>query len=678
MKVTTPNGFDQLGACTQTSISFTHTANFNTFDIAYSLDKGVTWVALATSYVQTGTTGSFNWTLPNISSTKALVRVNPYGNPEYGDISDTTFAIKPAVTLIQPNFGGLMQVGTVYPIKWTSDGISNLYDIAFSTAGNTGPWTNIAIGYNTATNTYNWTVPNIASTNCYIRVRDNTAACKEDISNVPFTISTSSSPITVVTSNGGDTLKGCQNYTITWTESGAPLGNYKIDLSPDGGITWSSVVSNYATTGGIYNWVAPNINTDQALIRVGSASVSTIYDVSNAAFVIQARTVKALPDTIICSGAPVNLRAAGGIGNGVFVWSPSTNVSNINIANPIATPTVTTNYVVSSSNGTCSITDTATIIVQSTPVFSISADATDACGSQLVTFTANVIGGGTNPIFQWKKNNQNVGSNLSTLLLNNINDKDTITCTLQFNPSCFATITSNALIINVTAKPNLGADTTINLTSTTGTVNLNSLFNTTGLAYAVWNTSNTSAAGPGIYRLIVCKLSGCSCPDSDTAYVFVNAFAGRVAQVCAKGSVAMVSNINGINYQWQVNTGSGFVNLTNNMHYANVQSKTLNIIDVQTNYYGYEYRCIINGSLISDVSTLKITALWTGAANKDWENPGNWGCGTVPDANTDVYIYNGKVNYPEISCNRICRSVYATVGTSLKVNDGKIFYIKGQ
>jgi hypothetical protein len=604
--------------------------------------------------------------------------VNPYGNPEYGDISDTTFTIKPAVTLIQPNFGGLLQVGTSYPIKWASDGISNLYDLAYSTAGNAGPWTNIVIGYNTATNTYNWTVPNTASTNCYIRVRDNTASCKEDISNLPFSISSSSSPITVVASNGGDTLKGCQNYNITWTESASPLGNYKIDLSPDGGITWNNIVTNYATTSGIYNWVAPNINTDQALLRVASSSVSTIYDVSNAAFVIQARTVKALPDTIICSGTPVSLRATGGTGSGVYFWSPSTNLSNINIANPVATPVVSTNYVVTSANGACTITDTATIIVQSTPVFTISTDATDACGSQLVTFTANVIGGGTNPIFQWKKNSQNIGSNLSTLLLNNINDKDTITCTLQFNPSCFATITSNALIINVTAKPNIGADTTINLNSVTGTVNLNTIFNTNGLAYAVWNTSNTTTAGPGIYRLIVCKLSGCSCPDSDTAYVFVNAFAGRVAQVCAKGSVDIVSNISGTSYQWQVNTGNGFVNLVNNMHYANVQGKTLIIVDVQTNYYGYEYRCVINGANTSDVNTLKITALWTGAANKDWENPGNWGCGTVPDANTDVYIYNGKVNYPEISCNRICRSVYATVGTSLKVNDGKIFYIKGQ
>jgi hypothetical protein len=678
VKITTPNGFDQLGACTQTSISFTHTTNFTSFDIAYSLDKGASWIAIVFSLTATGTTGSYNWTLPNIASTQALVRVNPAGTIAYADLSDTTFTIKPAVTLIQPNFGGLLQVGTTYPIKWSSDGISNLYDLAYSTTGNAGPWTNIVIGYNTATNTYNWTVPNIVSTNCYIRVRDNAASCKEDISNLPFTISASSSPITILTSNGGDTLKGCQNYTITWTENGAPLGSYKIDLSPDGGITWTNIVSNHVTTGGTYNWVVPNINTDQALIRVASSSVSTIYDVSDAAFVIQSRSVKASPDTIICSGAAVNLRATGGTGSGVYTWSPSNNLSNINIANPVATPVVSTNYVVTSANGTCIITDTASIIVQSAPVFTISSDAIETCGSQLVSFTANVTGGGANPIYQWKRNSQNVGSNTRVFSINNLNDKDTISCILSFNPSCFAPLKSNSIVIGVTAKPNLGNDTVITVATQTTTVNLNSLYNTTGLAYVVWNTTNPAAAAPGIYRLIVCKLSGCTCPDSDTAFVYINAVsAGREARACAKGSSIMTSSINGLTYQWQVNKGAGFVNLLNDMHHSNVTGTQLNLVDMPSAFYGYQYRCLVNGSLLSDVYTLKITALWTGFANTDWENPANWGCGSVPDENTDVYIYNGKPNYPEINCNRICRSVNATQGTSLKVTDGKIFYIKG-
>ena len=674
VKILTPNGLDQLGACTQTSISFTHTTDYSYFDIGYTLDNGLTWSTITTSLYASGTTGSYNWTIPNVASTKAKIRIYPSGSVNYADLSDSTFSIRPAVTLIQPNFGGLLQVGTTYPIKWTSDGISNLYDLAYSTTGAAGTWTNIVIGYNTSTNTYNWTVPNVPSTNCYIRVRDNAASCKEDISNLAFTISPSSSPITIVTSNGGDTLRGCQNYNITWTESSTPLGTYNIDLSPDGGITWNNIVTNYTTTSGSYNWVVPNISTDQALLRVSSSSVSTIYDASNAAFVIQSRTVKAAPDTIICSGASVNLLATGGVGN--YSWSPSTYLNNPNIANPVATPTTSMNYILSSTNGSCVIRDTATIVVQQIPSFSITSNSPTVCSNQWVTFTAHVINGGANPSFQWKKNNQYIGTNDSTFQINSLATGDSVYCILSYNPSCFAPIKSNTIGITVNPKPNLGNDTTVSVSCPGCTVNLTSLYNTSGYLYVNWNTTTPTAAAPGIYRLIVSQLNGCTCPDSDTAFVYVTNSTGNFLRACAGGNYVLPATLTGSTYQWQVDRGSGFVNLTDDGIHTGTNTRLLSFNQLSSNEYGYIYRCKVDGT--SDVATtIKITAYWTGAANTDWENPGNWGCGIVPDKNTDVYIYNGKLNYPEVNCNRACRSVSATTGTSLKVNGAKIFYITG-
>ncbi len=37
------------------------------------------------------------------------------------------------------------------------------------------------------------------------------------------------------------------------------------------------------------------------------------------------------------------------------------------------------------------------------------------------------------------------------------------------------------------------------------------------------------------------------------------------------------------------------------------------------------------------------TNYWTGSVSSDWENPANWSCGKVPDANTDVIINSGTV-----------------------------------
>ena len=64
-------------------------------------------------------------------------------------------------------------------------------------------------------------------------------------------------------------------------------------------------------------------------------------------------------------------------------------------------------------------------------------------------------------------------------------------------------------------------------------------------------------------------------------------------------------------YQWQVDTGSGFVNLTNGAPYSNVTTATLNITGATIGMNGYLYRCIVSGaapcgSVTSNVGTLTV------------------------------------------------------------------------
>ena len=62
--------------------------------------------------------------------------------------------------------------------------------------------------------------------------------------------------------------------------------------------------------------------------------------------------------------------------------------------------------------------------------------------------------------------------------------------------------------------PNLGPDTTVYQLCQGGSVNLNTVYNTSGLT-TIWNTANAAAAVPGTYRLIVNNSYGCR----DTAFV---------------------------------------------------------------------------------------------------------------------------------------------------------------
>ncbi|RAU84343.1 Ig-like domain-containing protein [Pontibacter arcticus] len=66
-------------------------------------------------------------------------------------------------------------------------------------------------------------------------------------------------------------------------------------------------------------------------------------------------------DATIIQGRPIELRATGG---DTFRWEPATGLSDPNVANPVATPTQTTTYTVTTtSQGGCISTDEVTITV---------------------------------------------------------------------------------------------------------------------------------------------------------------------------------------------------------------------------------------------------------------------------------------------------------------------------
>lgn len=64
------------------------------------------------------------------------------------------------------------------------------------------------------------------------------------------------------------------------------------------------------------------------------------------------------------------------------------------------------------------------------------------------------------------------------------------------------------------------------------------------------------------------------------------------AAVCAESDTAFsVVATNATLYQWQVNTGSGFTDITNNTVYSGATTATLHLTHVSMSYNGYIYRC---------------------------------------------------------------------------------------
>ncbi len=140
---------------------------------------------------------------------------------------------------------------------------------------------------------------------------------------------------------------------------------------------------------------------------------------------------------------------------------------------------------------------------------------------------------------------------------------------------------------------------------------------------------------------------------------------------CGIGNSTMVTNLAGTTYQWQINTGTGFVNIIDNVNFSGSSTKTLQLTSAPTSWYGYQYQCITNG-IAGNIYTLKFAAYWSGAANTIWANPLNWTCGVVPDGNTDAFINTGTV---VVNASAVCRSLFLTNGIPFTVSNGLSFII---
>lgn len=138
------------------------------------------------------------------------------------------------------------------------------------------------------------------------------------------------------------------------------------------------------------------------------------------------------------------------------------------------------------------------------------------------------------------------------------------------------------------------------------------------------------------------------------------------AALCAGGNTSVSSSITGTVYQWQVNAGSGFVNIANSSNYTGTNTANLQLNNIPSSWYGYQYRCVVDGAT-SQVVVLRFSATWSGAVNTVWENPANWVCGVVPDGDTDVFINTGNVT---LNSNVACRSLKITPGIVFTINPG--------
>jgi hypothetical protein len=111
---------------------------------------------------------------------------------------------------------------------------------------------------------------------------------------------------------------------------------------------------------------------------------------------------------------------------------------------------VTANFVLQSGGNGSASTDIITLKTASTVTVSISATATFICPGTMVRFTATPANQGSSPVYQWKKNGVNVGTNSTIYDATNLANQDVVTLTLTSSDACASpkTVSSNAITIS--------------------------------------------------------------------------------------------------------------------------------------------------------------------------------------------------------------------------------------
>lgn len=229
-----------------------------------------------------------------------------------------------------------------------------------------------------------------------------------------------------------------------------------------------------------------------------------------------------------------------------YSWTPTTYLSNPNIANPVATNVTSdiTYSVLVTNNFGCSATFNQSLTVQSGAVVTSNPTAVSQCAGTNTSFTAAASGPGLT--YQWRKNGTPITGNPSatttTLLLNNIVEADEASYDMVATPLCGDPAISNSATLTVNDIPTAVATSngpvcegsTLNLTGTTSNGVTFSWTGPNGFTSTDQNPSiaNVGAAAAGTYTFMTTSADGCS--FSGTTNVVINP--NQVVSISSSGS----------------------------------------------------------------------------------------------------------------------------------------------
>ncbi|MGB0428823.1 MAG: PKD domain-containing protein [Bacteroidia bacterium] len=473
------------------------------------------------------------------------------------------------------------------------------------------------------------TLPNVTTDPSDVTICENT--------NTTFTVAATGSNLTFLwqeddgsgfsdLSNGG-IYSNIDQATMTITGAGSGMDGNKYRCVVDNS-TCAADISGEAT---ITVQVNPSVTTNP--------SNATICENTGAKF------------TVVASGSSLTFLWQEDDGSGFADLSDGgiysgTSTSTLSISSAASGMDLYEYRVVVDNSQCTDVTSNAAVLdIQITPGIANSPVSTTICESDNATFS--VTGTGSDLTYQWQVDNGTGFSDLSDGGVYSNTDQATMTITgagsgmdgneyrcVVDNSTC-SPATSNAATLSIDALPAV----TSNPTDITVCINDDPTFSVTATgagAALQWQVDDGSGfadiSNGGIYTGATtstlqitdatatengyeyrCEVTGNCTPAaySTAATLTVQTPASITTNpadvaVCDGGntSFSVVASGSSLDYQWQVNDGSGFANLSNGGIYSGTDNATLSITGITTTLDGYEYRVEVdNAACTSTLST---------------------------------------------------------------------------
>lgn len=559
---------------------------------------------------------------------------------------------------------GLNPSSTIYVRFWGYAGDMGAFEICATSPSATNPVIAIGTTSNPTACSASDGIIQITGTNTGTGTLSWTGTSSGSLNNItlPYTFSNFAAGTYNFTFNDG-TLSN--QVTTSLNDPGAPAtptisasgslsfcqgGSVILTSSASSGNTWStgaitqSITVTASGTYTVYSTVSGCISTTSAGITV-SVTPSVTPDI-----VIASDDT----DNSICTGTNVTFTATptNGGSSPSYQWK----INGANVGTNLSTFTsssLNNNDIVTcvlTSNATCPSPLTATsnsisMTVNTAATASVTISSNDAnnsiCAGTSVTFTATAVNGGTTPIFQWKINGSNVGTNSSTFTSTSLANGDQITCSLTSSNACgTSTVNSNLITFTVNASPTIAIgsvtnpsscgnnDGSIQITgSGTGTLSWTGTVNSSLTTTLPTTVNNLSAGSYSFVFTNTCSSNTVSSSLNDPgAPVAPTISASGSLTFCQGGSVNLTSSST-TNNVWSSGQTTQSITVTTSGNYYVTKtvagcSSSSNIMTVSVNpnptaavITAGGSTTICNGGSLVLTSNLTSGNLWSNSAN---------------------------------------------------------------